>query len=85
MRRLRVGARNPASGRPRATVRLNYVGPPFSGLDAGRMKGGGSLPDQVASRPLSGPGSYGPWEPKVAAVERCKASIRAQRMRRRKA
>jgi hypothetical protein len=61
------------SGRPRVTVRPNYVGLPFSGLDAGRTNG--------AKAPGSGgrrvrrldPGSTVP-KPKIAAVERRKAT-----------
>ena len=41
-----VALRKRAPGMPRVTVRPYYGGPPFSGLDAGRMKGGESLPDQ---------------------------------------
>ena len=61
--------RKQSPGRPRATVRLNYVGPPFAGLDEGRMKEGVSLPDQGGRCPLSGPGSTVP-RPKIAAMER---------------
>ena len=53
--------RNHAPGTLRAAVRPHYEGPPFGGLDAGRMKEGESPPDQGGCRTrLSGPGSYGP-------------------------
>jgi hypothetical protein len=65
--------RKHVSGRRRVTVRPNYVGLPLSGLDADRMKAGESLPDQGAMRVPSGPGRTVP-EPKIAAVERRKAS-----------
>ena len=38
------------SGRPRVTVRPNYVGLPPVGLDAGRTNAGESLRDQVGQR-----------------------------------
>ena len=62
-----------APGRPRVTVRPNYVGPPPVGLDAGRMNGGESCRDQVGQRAPVRPRKYGPEEPKVAAVKRRKA------------
>ena len=57
------------SGRPRVTVRPNYVGLPMSGLDVDRMNGGETCRDKGGTRPLSGPGSTVP-EPKIAAMER---------------
>ena len=38
------------SGRPRVTVRPNYVGLPMSGLDADRTNAGESLRDKVGQR-----------------------------------
>ena len=62
------------SGRPRVTVRPNYVGLPPVGLDADRMNGGESLRDQGGQRPPVRPRKYGPGLPKIAAVERQKAA-----------
>ena len=49
-----VVPRTHGSGTPWVAVRPNYVGPPFSGLDAGRMNAGESLRDRgepMAPRP----------------------------------
>lgn len=57
-------------GRPRVAVRPNYVGPPFSGLDAGRMNGGESCRDQgERNAPRPSPEAR-PRVRKVAAMER---------------
>jgi hypothetical protein len=78
--------RNP--GRPRVTVRPYYGGPPFSGLDAGRMNGGETCRDQGGrGAPCPAPEATVP-EPKIAAVERRKAlrppNLRAHRPQGRK-
>ena len=58
------------SGTLWAAVRPNYVGLPFSGLDAGRMKGGGSLPDQGGrNAPCPAPEATAPGC-EIAAMER---------------
>ncbi len=60
-------------GRPRVTVRPHYGGPPFSGLDAGRMNAGESLRDQGGrNAPRPAPEATVP-RPKIAAVERREA------------
>jgi hypothetical protein len=65
--------RNRAPGTPRVTVRPYYGGLPFSGLDAGRMKGGESLPDQGGrDAPRPAPEATVPGR-KIAAVKRRKA------------
>ena len=40
-------SRKHRSGRPRVTVRLNYVGPPLAGLHGDRMNGGETCWDQL--------------------------------------
>ena len=62
--------RSHAPGRPRVAVRPHYGGPPFGGLDAARMKGGESCPDQGPRRAPSAPGSYGPGDRKAAMARR---------------
>ena len=67
--------RKQTSGTPRAAVRPNYVGLPFSGLDAGRRNGGGSRPDQVGRNALHpSPEATAPGC-KVAAMERREARV----------
>ena len=68
------------SGTPRAAVRPNYVGLPFSGLDvAGRAwrkpRAGAGEEPAVRVAEATAPGR------KIAAVERREASARAQRVR----
>src|SRR6187200_2326766 len=53
------GARNPVSGRPRATVRSNYVGLP-SMAGRGRTNAGGSPRDQGGEEPAVRPRKRGP-------------------------
>ena len=66
--------RNAQPGTPRVTVRPYYGGPPFSGLDAGRMKGGESPPDQGGrNAPRPAPEATVPGC-EIAAMERRKAS-----------
>jgi hypothetical protein len=73
------------SGTPRVTVRPYYGGPPFSGLDAGRMNGGETCWDKGGrDAPCPAPEAT-VLGCKVAAVERRTAGARAQRARRRKA
>jgi len=67
--------RNP--GTPWVAVRPYYGGPPFGGLDAGRMKGGESLPDQGGrDAPCPAPEATVPGC-EIAAMERRKASVPA--------
>ena len=69
-----------ASGTPRVTVRPYYGGPPFSGLDAGRMKGGESLPDQGGrDAPCPAPEATVPGA--IAAVKRRKPPTSGRRSR----
>jgi hypothetical protein len=65
--------RKPTPGTPRVTVRPYYGGPPFGGLDAGRMNGGETCRDQGgrdAPRPAPEATVLGR---KIAAVKRRKA------------
>ena len=78
------GARNPALGRPRVTVRPHYEGPPFNGLD-GTGRAERKLRARAGEEPVvrvpeaTVPGTQN------ATMERCEAGARAQRARRRKA
>lgn len=63
--------RTHSSGRRRVAVRPNYVGLLLNGLDAGRMNG--AKAPGSGGQPLSDPGSTAPM-PKIAAVERRKAT-----------
>ena len=90
-----VLSRKQDSGRSRATVRPYYEGLPLRGLDAGRMKAGGSLPDKGANA-LVRPRKHGPANrnrrggaPKGvrasalearAAAPACAAEVMAQRL-----
>ena len=75
------GARNPALGRPRVTVRPHYGGLPFSGLN-----GAGRAERKLRARAGEEPAVRVPEatvpKPKIAAMERCEAGARAQRARR---
>ena len=65
--------RKPTPGTPRVTVRPYYGGPPFSGLDAGRMNGGETCRDQGGrDAPCPAPEATVLGR-KIAAVKRRKA------------
>src|SRR3569833_3399370 len=78
------GARNPALGRPRVTVRPHYEGLPFGGLDgtgrAGRKPRDRACEEQAVRVPEA-------TVPRTqnATMERCEARARTQQARRRKA
>ena len=69
-----VGSRKINSGRLRVTVRPYYEGPPFSGLVRRRRKESESSPIPRWKAHPSVAESYGPEEPKIAAVERRQAA-----------
>ena len=69
-----VGPRKINSGRLRVTVRPYYEGPPFSGLVRWRRKESESSPIPRWKAHPSVAESYGPEEPKIAAVERRQAA-----------
>ncbi len=83
MRRSDGGARCGACGwssqdqlrEARVTVRPDYAGLPFSGLvgDGGRAAKADSIPRWKAHPSVAE--SYGPEEPKIAAVERRQAAV----------
>src|SRR6187200_2244916 len=69
------GARNPVSGRPRATVRSNYVGLP-SMAGRGRTNAGGSPRDQGGEEPAVRPRKRGPED-----TNRRDGALRGERAR----
>ena len=75
------GARNPALGRSRVTVRSHYEGLPFSGLNgAGRAER--KLRDRAGEEPAVRVPEATVPKPKIAAVERRKACALPQSARR---
>src|SRR3569833_3657190 len=67
------GARNLALGRPRVTVRPHYEGLPFSGLD-GTGRAGRKPRARAGEEPAVRVPEATVPEPKIAAVERRKAT-----------